>query len=79
MANSMASRVDERIWSTSQFSAYWRIGELPMKVATSMFRPVACWTRATGSMSALTVRAAALASIGSPPPVISRASARHAS
>jgi hypothetical protein len=58
-----ASSVWRSMTSTVQFSAYWRIGEEPMKVQTSIGTPV-CWEISMiGVMSAASVRAAQFARI----------------
>ena len=62
-ANSTASRVSLSMRSSVQPSAYWRIGEEPMKQAASMAMPVRCEISTIGWMSATTVRAAQLGAI----------------
>ncbi len=49
----------------SQSSAYWRIGELPMNVSTSMPRPTCCEMSTTAWTSPRWVRAAQAGLIGS--------------
>ena len=73
-ANVTASRVCASIMSSVQFSAYWRMGEEPMNVHTSIGRPVLCETSTTGSMSRSMVRAAQFAAMDSFAETISCAS-----
>ncbi len=73
-ANVTASRVCCSIISSVQFSAYWRIGDEPMNVHTSIGRPTFCDTSTMGSMSRTIVRAAQLALMRSFEPTISCAS-----
>jgi hypothetical protein len=56
-----------------QSSVYWRIGLDPMKVPTSIARPVRCAISTIGTISARTVRAAQLARTASFAFTISRA------
>ena len=73
-ANSTASRVSLSMRSSVHPSAYWRIGEEPMKQEASMAMPVRCEISTIGWMSAITVRAAQLGAIFSFCSTISRAS-----
>ena len=57
-AKETASSVCRSIVSSVQFSAYWRIGEEPMNVHTSIGMPAFCETSITGVMSCSRVRAA---------------------
>ena len=51
--------------SISQPSAYWRMGEEPMKQETSMEMPTRCEMSTMGWMSSATVRAAQLGAMRS--------------
>ncbi len=75
-ANRTASSVTLSMRSSVQPSAYWRMGDEPMNVHASIGMPVSCETRAMGSMSARTVRAAQLGATSSRWSTISFASAR---
>ena len=61
-----ASSVWRSMVSSVQFSAYWRIGEEPMNVHTSIGSPTFCEISITGVMSWISVRAAQLARMRSP-------------
>ena len=62
-ASATASSERRSIRSKSQSSAYWRIGEEPMKQDTSIGMPTFCEISMIGRMSASTVRAAQLGRI----------------
>ncbi len=74
-----ASSATESILVSVQPSAYWRMGELPMNVHASMGIPTAWEILATGSTSAIRVRAAQLGRMESFASTISRARAVTAS